>query len=157
IESDVATLSRLIAITRVAPKGLNLAPVYAEVKEMLHREVDYLAEREHTERFGRLLADDPRYVVPRVFPEYCSDQVLALSWEPGAQVKSEAVQALPQARRNGLAEAAIDLFLREFFEWGMVQTDPHFGNYRFRIDERGSRDRIVLLDFGATRVFGRGF
>src|SRR6185295_536519 len=97
------------------------------------------------------------YVVPRVYGEYCSDQVLALSHEAGLHVKSEAVQALPQARRNALAEAALDLFLREFFEWGMVQTDPHFGNYRFRLDERGTRDRIVLLDFGATRVFGRGF
>ena len=157
IESDIATLSRLIAVTRIAPKGLDLSPVYAEVKEMLHREVDYLAEREHTERFGKLLADDGRYVVPRVYGEYCSDQVLALSHESGLHVKNEAVQALPQARRNALAEAALDLFLREFFEWGMVQTDPHFGNYRFRLDERGTRDRIVLLDFGATRVFGRGF
>src|SRR3546814_14124477 len=39
----------------------------------------------------------------------------------------------------------------------MVQSDPHFGNYRFRPGARAQDDRIVLLDFGATRVFGRGF
>src|SRR5260221_14738476 len=106
---------------------------------MLRRGVDYHAEREHTERFGRLLADDARYVVPRVYPEYCSDQVLALSYESGVHVRSDKVQALSQARRNALGDAALDLFLREFFEWGMVQTDPHFGNYRFRIaPEQGS-------------------
>lgn len=154
IESDIGTLSRLIAMTRLAPQGLNLDPVYAEVKEMLHREVDYMAERAHTERYRALMAGDARYVVPSVLPEYSSDQVLALSFEPGAQVRDDAVQGLSQKRRNALAAAALELFLRELFDWGMVQTDPHFGNYRIRI---GGRDQWVLLDFGATRLFGRGF
>jgi predicted unusual protein kinase regulating ubiquinone biosynthesis (AarF/ABC1/UbiB family) len=179
IESDIGTLARLISMTRIAPKGLNLEPVYLEVKEMLHREVDYAAEIEHTRRFGELLRDDPRYVVPRVFPEYSSEQVLALSYEPGTTARDPALRALPPARRAALAEAALDLFLRELFDWGMVQTDPHFGNYKIRINggqttisttaAGGPRpigngglspiypDRIVLLDFGATRLFGRGF
>jgi predicted unusual protein kinase regulating ubiquinone biosynthesis (AarF/ABC1/UbiB family) len=170
IDSDITTLSRLIGMTRLAPRGLNLDSVYAEVKEMLHREVDYLAEIEHTKRYAQLLAGDARYVVPQVFEEYSSDQVLALSYEPGASARHASVQALSQERRNALAEAALDLFLRELFEWGMVQTDPHFGNYKVRVakegsdpksgsDPRGSdpADRFVLLDFGATRLFGRGF
>ena len=170
IESDIRTLSRLIAVTRIAPKGLNLDPVYLEVREMLHREVDYAAEIEHTRRFGERLKDDARYVVPRVLQQYCSDQVLALSYEPGLSVRDARVRALPAARRNALAQAALELFLRELFEWGMVQTDPHFGNYKMRINAGQTRnpegnasltpinsDRIVLLDFGATRMFGPGF
>jgi len=168
IESDIRTLSRLIAVTRLAPRGLNLDPVYLEVKEMLHREVDYGAEIEHTRRFGERLAGDARYVVPRVLGEYCSDQVLALSYEPGLSARDPAVRALPQERRNALAIASLELFLRELFEWGMVQTDPNFGNYKIRMAEKGDAhlfkrgaspfsDQIVLLDFGATRLFGRGF
>jgi predicted unusual protein kinase regulating ubiquinone biosynthesis (AarF/ABC1/UbiB family) len=170
IESDISTLSRLIAMTRLAPRGLNLEPVYAEVKEMLHREVDYLAEMEHIKRYRELLKGDDRYVVPLVLEEYSSDQVLAMSYEAGLSAREAPVQALPQARRNALAHAALDLFLRELFDWGMVQTDPHFGNYKIRIDRAQTTisdrngglspinpDRIVLLDFGATRLFGRGF
>ncbi|MGQ0586260.1 MAG: ABC1 kinase family protein [Gammaproteobacteria bacterium] len=173
IDSDIRTLSRLIAMTRLAPRGLNLDPVYAEVKEMLHREVDYHAEIDHTQRYRQLLERDARYVVPRVYEEYSSDQVLALSYEPGVGARDPQAQALPQERRNALALAALELFLRELFEWGMVQTDPHFGNYRLRLDKKGdsplfredekgdsprvAADRIVLLDFGATRLFGRGF
>jgi predicted unusual protein kinase regulating ubiquinone biosynthesis (AarF/ABC1/UbiB family) len=158
IDSDIRTLARLIAMTRLAPKGLNLEPVYAEVKEMLHREVDYLAEIDHTQRYAQLLKDDPRYVVPHVYEEYSSDQVLALSYESGVSVRDPSVQALSQERRNALAHAALDLFLRELFEWGMVQTDPHFGNYKIRaVDNEGGLTPIVLLDFGATRLFGRGF
>jgi predicted unusual protein kinase regulating ubiquinone biosynthesis (AarF/ABC1/UbiB family) len=155
IDSDIRTLARLISMTRLAPKGLNLEPVYAEVKEMLHREVDYQAEIDHTQRYRQLLDGDARYVVPRVYEEYSSDQVLGLSYEPGLGVRDPAVQALSQERRNALALAALDLFLRELFDWGMVQTDPHFGNYKIRIAP--DSDRIVLLDFGATRLFGLGF
>ena len=157
IESDIGTLARLIAVTRIAPRGLNLEPVYLEVKEMLHREVDYGAELEHTRRFGERLRGDARYVVPQVLEEYCSDQVLALSYEPGLSAREAAVRGLSQERRNALATASLDLFLRELFDWGMVQTDPHFGNYKVRPGAGGDRDRIVLLDFGATRLFGRGF
>jgi predicted unusual protein kinase regulating ubiquinone biosynthesis (AarF/ABC1/UbiB family) len=156
IDSDIRTLSTLISMTRLAPKGLNLDPVYAEVKEMLHREVDYLAEIDHTQRYRQLLDGDARYVVPEVFEEYSSDQVITLSYEPGVNVRDASVKALPEGRRNALAHAALELFLRELFDWGMVQTDPHFGNYKIRIDPSGA-DRIVLLDFGATRLFGRGF
>lgn len=155
IESDIRTLSRLISMTRLAPRGLNLEPVYAEVKEMLHREVDYLAEGEHTGRYRALLEADRRYAVPQVYREYSSDQVLALSYEPGLNVRDATVQALPESRRIALASAALELFLRELFDWGMVQTDPHFGNYRIRVGP--DCDQLVLLDFGATRLFGRGF
>lgn len=157
IESDISTLATLLTVSRMAPRGLNLEPVYAEVKEMLHREVDYLAEMEHTERFAQRLDGDPRYVVPTVFQDYSSDRVLALSYEPGLSAREPEVQRLSQERRNALAHAALELFLRELFEWGAVQTDPHFGNYKIRIGTGGAADRMVLLDFGATRLFGRGF
>jgi predicted unusual protein kinase regulating ubiquinone biosynthesis (AarF/ABC1/UbiB family) len=41
----------------------------------------------------------------------------------------------------------IALVLRELFEFGAMQTDPNFANYRFQPDT----GRLVLLDFGATR------
>lgn len=157
IESDLNTLSRLLIVTRLAPKGLDLVPVLNEVREMLHREVDYESERHFTENFAKRLAGDARFVVPRVFPEYCSDRVLTTSFEHGHHVRDAVVQELSLTRRNALGAAFLDLFLTEFFDWGMVQSDPHFGNYRIRPGAKASEDRIVLLDFGATRVFGRGF
>lgn len=156
IESDIKTLSRLLMMTRLAPRGLDLEPVFNEVREMLHREVDYETERHFTQTFADKLKDDPRFIVPRVLGEYCSDRVLTISYEHGYHVRDAAVQGLSQERRNALSWGFLELFLRELFRWHMVQSDPHFGNYRIRPGDDG-QDRIVLLDFGATRVFGRGF
>jgi len=157
IESDIRTLSRLLIMTRLTPKGLDLTPVFNEVREMLHREVDYEAEAHFTRTFAERLKDDPRYVVPQVIDEYSSDQVLTTTYELNQHVRDPRVQNLPLERRNRLGTAFLELFFNEFFRWGMVQSDPHFGNYRFRVGENGEDDRIVLLDFGATRTFGRGF
>ncbi len=156
IESDIKTLSRLVSMTQMAPKGLDLKPIFSELREMLHREVDYAAERSFTEAFAERLKDDPRFAVPRVIEEYSSDQVITTTFESGCHVKHADVKSLSQARRNALGAAFVELFVTELFDWNMVQTDPHFGNYRIRPDANG-QDRIVLLDFGATRVFGRGF
>jgi predicted unusual protein kinase regulating ubiquinone biosynthesis (AarF/ABC1/UbiB family) len=156
IDSDVQSLGRLLMLSRIAPRDLDLNPTLAELKRLLHQEADYARERAFTEEFARRLAGDPRFVVPRIYSEYSTPRVLAMSYEEGLSVQDAAVQALPLARRNRLAAALIELFLHEFFRWGLVQTDPNFGNYRFRLDEEGN-DRIVLLDFGATRRFGEHF
>ncbi|MDD3762016.1 MAG: AarF/ABC1/UbiB kinase family protein [Nevskiales bacterium] len=157
IESDVRTLSRLLIMTRLTPKGLDLAPVFAEVKEMLHREVDYEAERRFTEQFAERLAGDERFVVPQVLGEYSTREVLTTTYEHGKGVRHADVQGINLERRNRLGRAFLELFLTEFFDWGTVQSDPHFGNYRIRLGENAEPDRIVLLDFGATRVFPRRF
>jgi predicted unusual protein kinase regulating ubiquinone biosynthesis (AarF/ABC1/UbiB family) len=156
VDSDIRTLSRLLIMSRLAPKGLDLEPVFSELREMLMREVDYTIERRYTEEFSTRLAQDPRFAVPRVLGEYSSDRVLTMTYEAGVAIKSDAVAKLSQERRNRLALGFFEIFLTEFFEWGMVQTDPHFGNYRIRLSDDG-RDRIVLLDFGATRIFDPQF
>ncbi len=157
IDSDIKTLSRLLMMTRLAPKGLSLDATFAEVREMLKREVDYVAEAGFTREFGRRLQGDRRFVVPKVFDAYSADHVLTTSYEAGVSIRDPAVQALSLARRNAFSLAFIDLFVSEFFDWGLVQTDPNFGNYRFRIGDKAADDRIVLLDFGASRRYERGF
>ncbi|NNC22669.1 AarF/ABC1/UbiB kinase family protein [Salinisphaera sp. USBA-960] len=157
IDSDIRTLTNIIRLARLVPRGIELGVIMEEVREMVYREVDYDRERQLTAEFSTRLAADERFVVPAVYPEYCSEAVLTTSYEPAEHIQSEAVQSLAQSRRDALGAAALELFFLEFFEWGMVQTDPHFGNYKVRVDEHGDADRLVLIDFGATREFAPRF
>jgi predicted unusual protein kinase regulating ubiquinone biosynthesis (AarF/ABC1/UbiB family) len=59
----------------------------------------------------------------------------------------EELVTAPQATRDRVMETLFTLVLRELFEFGVMQTDPNFANYRYQ-PETG---RLVLLDFGATR------
>ena len=156
IDSDIRTLTRIVKVARIVPKGVELTAVMEEVREMIYREVDYSHELRMTREFHEHLADDNRYVVPEVFEEYSTDNVLVTSFEEAEHVQSEAVQGIPQERRSRLGLNALELFFNEFFDWGLVQTDPHFGNYKIRLSEDG-QDQMVLLDFGATREFAPRF
>lgn len=161
IDTDIQALKRLLSLSKLIPGGPKYDQIFQEVREMLLLEVDYGRELRSTQEFAQLLADDSGYVVPKTYPEYSTERVLATSYEPGEAVDSPRVRALSQERRNRLAELALDLFFRELFVWRKVQTDPHFGNYGIRIVEPAPdgtpRDQIVLLDFGAVREFEPAF
>lgn len=156
IGSDIRTLTQIVRMARLVPKGMELTSIMEEVREMIYREVDYDRELRMTREFGERLSGDDRYVVPQVFPEYSTETVLVTSYEQADHVQSAAVRALSQARRDQLGDHALNLFFREFFVWGIVQTDPHFGNYKVRRRDDG-QDQLVLLDFGATREFAPRF
>lgn len=156
IDSDIRTLTQIVRMARIVPRGIELTSIMEEVREMIYREVDYDRELRMTREFSVRLAHDDRFVVPQVFPEYSTETVLVTSFEQAHHVQSAPIENLSHERRNRLAENALTLFLREFFIWGIVQTDPHFGNYKVRINEDG-HDQMVLLDFGATREFAPRF
>jgi predicted unusual protein kinase regulating ubiquinone biosynthesis (AarF/ABC1/UbiB family) len=157
VESDLNALKRLLSVAKLLPKGADYEPLFKEVREMLHREVDYERERESTDEFRTRLSDDPAFVVPRTFPEFSSRRVLATSFEPGLALDSPEVLALSQERRNALGRAFAGLYFRELFEFRAMQTDPHFGNYRVRLGQEGRPDQLVLYDFGAIRKIPQDF
>ena len=156
IASDLKALRTLLGILKLVPKDLDLDPLFAEVQEMLTQETDYEFEARLTHEFGERLKDDHRFVVPKVYFEFSNKKVLATSYEAGERIDSEAVQSLSLARRNQVALNFLDLYFKELFLWKTVQTDPHIGNYRLRINDNGE-DQILLFDFGATREYDAEF
>ncbi len=151
IDSDLNMLVQLLKLTRMVPITSAFNEWVDEVRTMMHRELDYRLEFETTRFFHAELKDDPRYIVPEVFPEYSNALILASSFEEGVKVDDESILNLPQQRRNDIGKAIMDLFCREVFEWKKMQTDPNFGNYLIKADEQ--QDKIILLDFGAFRDF----
>jgi predicted unusual protein kinase regulating ubiquinone biosynthesis (AarF/ABC1/UbiB family) len=145
IDSDVDNVALLLRLPGLLPRGMDLAPLMTEAKRQLHAEADYLAEAQHLIRFGSLLAGSGMFALPKLHPELCTPQVLAMTYMESAPLES-LVEA-PQTLRDRVATALIDLVLRELFVFGAMQTDPNLANYRF--DPKTGR--VVLLDFGAVQ------
>jgi predicted unusual protein kinase regulating ubiquinone biosynthesis (AarF/ABC1/UbiB family) len=154
IDGDLKALRRILAISEWLPNLPGTDDLFAEIRQMLKRELDYELEVETLSFFQEKLKNDPRYVLPKPLVKYCAKRVIAMSFEPGLSVDSEEVKNLSQARRNELAKNALDLYLKELFVWNRMQTDPHFGNYRVRLAEGRKPDQVdqlVLYDYGAVR------
>jgi len=153
IDSDLKALRSMLTVARLLPSNAQFDPIFEEVRSMLKQEVDYTRELTLTNNHRALVADDARYILPRTFPEFSTGRVMATSYEEGVAVDGPEVAAFSQERRNTLGLAAMELTLKELTQWQCMQTDPHFGNYRIRPGVDGAPDRIVMLDFGAVRVF----
>ncbi|TKD51946.1 ABC1 kinase family protein [Sphingomonas baiyangensis] len=149
IDADVDNVLTLLRVSGLVPRELDVAPLLAEAKRQLHEEADYVREGEQLRRFGQLLADDRRYVVPGFEPEFSTRGVLAMEYVEGRPV--EALVDAPQEVRDTAMRALIALVLAELFDFGWMQTDPNFANYRWQDGAAGDNGRLVLLDFGAAR------
>ena len=150
IDSDVANVGALIRLSGLLPKGFDLAPYLEEARQQLHDETDYPGEGRFLEEFRGILAEDTRFRLPELFADWTTPNILSMGFVEGQPI--EAAAALPQELRDALAGTMIDLVLRELFDFGLMQTDPNFANYRYD-DNTG---RIILLDFGATRRISKG-
>lgn len=147
IDSDVANVGALLRVSGLVPHGFELQPYLEEARRQLHEEADYDREGRCLQDFRRLLAGDEAFVLPELYEDYTTKNVLAMSFLESDPVES--AEGLDQARRNRIAERLITLLFRELFDFALMQTDPNYANYRYDPDA----DRIVLLDFGATRSF----
>jgi predicted unusual protein kinase regulating ubiquinone biosynthesis (AarF/ABC1/UbiB family) len=147
IDSDVDNVATLLRLSRLLPEGLDLGPLLAAAKHQLHSEADYRQEADSLRRYGRLVADDTRFELPDVFDELTSEATLTMRFLDGQAIES--LREAGAAQRNAAGGALLELALREVFDWGTVQTDPNFANFRYAADTR----RLQLLDFGATRDY----
>ena len=154
IDSDMSLFKNMLKLTRMVPQTREFDQWFDEVREMMHREVNYQVEAATTQRFADRLKDDARYVVPHIIDKYCTNQILCMTFERGVPINSPVMLSLPQERRNLLGEASLEIAVRELFEWGEMQTDPNFGSFLVRLGNGADiQDKIILLDFGAIRQF----
>ncbi|MEZ0391378.1 MAG: ABC1 kinase family protein [Pseudobdellovibrionaceae bacterium] len=156
IESDLKGIRSVMGLMNLLPGELQTDTLFSEVRSMLEQEMNYPLEAEHTQQYRERLQGDDRYIVPQVVPQYCTEKVIATSFEKGLSPDDPLIQTLSFERKNRLALFFLELYFKELFQWGFVQTDPHLGNYKIRLHPEG-QDQLVLLDFGAVRKYDPDF
>ncbi|MEM6746029.1 MAG: AarF/ABC1/UbiB kinase family protein [Pseudomonadota bacterium] len=146
IDSDIDNVMSILNVSGLVPKGVDVKPLLEEAKVQLHQEADYEREAKYLKRFGELLGGSDDFVLPQVHDAFTTKDTLAMSLVRGQPIESLA--EAPQEERDRVVSLLMQLVVREVFEFGLMQTDPNFANYFYQTDSK----RIVLLDFGATRV-----
>ncbi len=148
IQSDIANLGRILALTGAVPKGLFLEHAMDVAGRELSEECDYRLEAEHTRRFRELLHDPEGGVaVPEVVTQLSAQHALTTTLVRG--VPLDRVAAMGQRTRDSVATRLLRLTLRQLFEFRAMQTDPNWGNFLYDAES----DTLSLIDFGAARTY----
>lgn len=148
INSDLDNLGILLAATKLLPKGLYLNKTIDNARTELGWECDYEREAKCAERYRSLLAtEDDVFSVPKIYPEACGKQVLTMEFMDGVGVTR--IKSFTQEQRDWIGTQILRLCLREITEFRFMQTDPNWTNFLYNAEQ----DKLVLLDFGASREY----
>ena len=145
IDSDVDNIASLLKLSNLLPKHMDISELLADAKKQLHEEADYLREAEYLASFHDTLKDQPAFKIPKPYPELSTDKILAMEYVEGEDIES----VDGHVDVDQLMTHMFDLMFRELFDLKLMQTDANFANYQYQSDD----NKIVLLDFGATRSF----
>ncbi|GAB2643898.1 ABC1 kinase family protein [Vibrio panuliri] len=147
IDSDVDNVATLLNVVGVIPKDIDINALLGEAKKQLHAEANYQLECEYLQRYKQHLTQRDHFVIPKAYPELSSETVLTMEYVEGVSIES--LVDAPQAQRDAVMHALLELLFAELFDFQLVQTDPNFANYRYNTQSQ----KVVLLDFGATREY----
>jgi aarF domain-containing kinase len=155
IDSDINMLEKLATqmFFFSGRKKISLTPIMNELKEVLKRETNYLQEAQFLTRYQKNFASDARFLIPKVEIEFTTSKILCLEYCQGVSLKDWLEEEHTNEEKQLLARYALELYLTEFYQWGLVQTDPNFGNFLIQKNPF----RLVLLDFGSTKEYSNDF
>ena len=146
IEQDLA-LMRLGAywVERLFADGKRLKPreVVAEFDKYLHDELDLMREAANASQLGRNFKYSDMLIVPQVFYDYCSRDVLTIEWMDGTPVSDIAALKTQGIDLHQLARYGVEIFFTQVFRHGFFHADMHPGNILVAAD-----GRYIALDFG---------
>lgn len=123
------------------------------IADQVQEETCFKTELKNAQTMARLVDSDPDtrgvIYVPKVYPEYSSSRVLVMEWIEGASMNNRgAVESGKYDIKKALT-GVFRILTKEAFEWGVVHSDPHPGNWILRFDPQNRRrQQLVMLDHG---------
>lgn len=150
IENDLNNVGLFAQLLLMGSK-MDGAALAGELSQRLLEECDYQLEAQRQQAIGAVWNRLPGRVVPRVFLDRCSQQVITSSFETGTGFADYCAQADAATRRNS-SLIIFEAVFEGIFRHGFFNGDPHPGNFLFR--DNGD---VVFLDFGCLRTFDGDF
>jgi ubiquinone biosynthesis protein len=150
VETDIDILLQVASIIDKHvefAKYMNPVHICEEFVRSLRKELDFLNEASHMERFAENFEGDERIRVPAVFRKLTSRRVLTTEYVKG--FKAGDVEGIRAAGLDPavVAERGTALLLKQIFDHGFFHADPHAGNILVMPD-----GRICFLDFGIMGI-----
>ncbi len=144
---DLSLVHRLAGLASLASSVDGKAMV-EELAARLQEECDYAREAHFQQSFASAFHGDPAVRIAPVLPARSGAQVLTTHWLAGASLDAFATTASEDQRQHA-AETLVRFAYRSLLVHGVIQADPHPGNFAFPSD-----GGVVFYDFGCVRDIG---
>jgi aarF domain-containing kinase len=124
-----------------------------EFMSRIFEELDYRNEAQNAKTFAELYCsrngsspDDVCAVVPEIFSDYCSENVIVMDWLDGTKLTSfDGPDAPPDSL--SVIKQGIRCTLRQLLVDGVLHADPHAGNL-LKVTTEDNKSTLGYLDFG---------
>ena len=125
--------------------GKRLKPrlVVAEFEKYLHDELDMMRESSNASQLRRNFSDARLLLVPEVYWDWCSEQVMVMERMHGIPISQIAALREAGIDLSRLAANGVEIFYTQVFRDGFFHADMHPGNILVAHD-----GRYVAMDFG---------
>ncbi|MDR1311627.1 MAG: ubiquinone biosynthesis regulatory protein kinase UbiB [Burkholderiaceae bacterium] len=128
-------------------RRLRLPDVVNEFDKSLQDELDLMREAANCSQFGRNFEGSDLLLVPSVFWEHCSSNVMVMERVRGIPVSQTARLVSEGLDLGKLARNGVEVFLTQVFRDGFFHADMHPGNIFISV-EMPTYGRYVVIDFG---------
>jgi predicted unusual protein kinase regulating ubiquinone biosynthesis (AarF/ABC1/UbiB family) len=145
LESDLRNVAMLQMAGSLLSPGQDHGALIGELRQRFLEECDYLQEASNQSAFRSLYETHPYIMVPEVISDCCTRRVLITRMVHGVRFKNFAATS-SQAERDHAGAVIWEFIMRSAYRHGIVNCDPHPGNYLFL-----PNGRIAFLDFGCVK------
>ncbi|WP_301100642.1 AarF/UbiB family protein [Propionivibrio sp.] len=141
VKSDLFAVRMLLPLLAGMLGVQNVRENFNEARRLFLGECDLRAEANFMRRFQAIFAGHPHIIIPAVYPEYCSEDVLTMEYVEG-QNYAEFKATATRPEIDQAAETITEMIVASSLAHGIFQADPHPGNYLFK------NSQVCFLDFG---------
>ncbi|MEO2264378.1 MAG: AarF/ABC1/UbiB kinase family protein [Nitrosopumilus sp.] len=146
VAKDIKVLKKILPLAlRFVDPNLRYSAkaMLSQFIESIHEEMDYTIESENLKKIKKDMETNRKVIVPSVFDDFSSKNVLTMEYLPGIKVTN--VQALDEKGidREQLVIDVHKIFFTMLLKHSIFHADPHPGNISVTDD-----GKLILYDFG---------
>ncbi len=124
-------------------KIYELPQAFRSAGQTMMRELDFRKESRYMHVARANLSNLPFIYIPKVYDEYCTEQILVMEQIIGTKIRNIDRKHLDKEEAYELARQGLKAGVQQVFRDGFFHADPHPGNLII-----GEDNKICLIDWG---------
>lgn len=136
-------LSKLLEKRTEWGRFYRISEIIEELGQAIRSELDFLNEGRNAEIFADNFRREGNVIIPRVFWEFSSDNILVLEYIAGIKIIDFTNLKRSNINNKVIAERLLKALFLQIFIHGFFHADPHPGNIAISDEQK-----IIFYDFG---------